>query len=112
MEDLAKKATIDEDNDGTIDQWGIARIHHKDWMLTNGGEYVYWEDGKLKLGMGDDVVEALDTLSRWKNVDKILKSANYYEDEAMMTLFFEGKAAMTVASPGRYGLMLWKTSTV
>ena len=99
MEDLAKKATIDEDNDGTIDQWGIARIHHKDWMLTNGGEYVYWEDGKLKLGMGDDVVEALDTLSRWKNVDKILKSANYYEDEAMMTLFFEGKAAMTVASP-------------
>ncbi len=98
MEEIAKMATIDKDNDGKIDQWGINRIHHKDWMLTNGGDYVHWKDGKLEIGMGDKVVTALSYLNKWKNVDKILKSANYEDDEIILSEFFEGKAAMTVAA--------------
>jgi len=99
MEEIAKKATLDKDNDGTIDQWGIGRIHHKDWMLSNGGSYLEWEDSQLKVAMGDDVIYALSVLSKWKNVDKILKSANYEDDETIMNLFFEGNAAMTTAAP-------------
>ena len=41
MEDLAKKLLSMRDNDGTIDQWGIARIHGKDWMLTKMVENMY-----------------------------------------------------------------------
>ncbi|MFW6308433.1 MAG: ABC transporter substrate-binding protein [bacterium] len=98
MEEIAKNATI-ENEDGEIEQWGIARLHHKDWMLTNGGNYLEWEDGKLKLGFDERHREAISVLKEWHNDDEILKSADYADDAAMHDTFVSGDAAMTASQP-------------
>ena len=64
--DIAKKLTVDIDNDGAIDQWGFDVFPTISVVLSNDGRYVRSIDGKMTFTADEkNVVEALNQMDAW-----------------------------------------------
>lgn len=100
MEELARKATKDTDNDGVMDQWGLAGIDMDIAMVVaNGAELASIVDGQAKLNFREPaVLEAFNTYQRLCKEGIIFNKFTYPADEIPWDLaaniFKEGKAAM------------------
>jgi len=100
--DAAKKLTVDQDGDGTPEQYGLALADHATvgngvWpslFAGNGGEIV--DDSKSVIDSPENV-ETLEYWSKALNDDKI--SPTGLDGVATDKLFSSGKAAMTIGGP-------------
>ena len=100
--DAAKKLTVDQDGDGTPEQYGLALADHATvgngvWpslFAGNGGEIV--ADSKSVIDSSENV-ETLEYWSKALNDDKI--SPTGLDGVATDKLFSSGKAAMTIGGP-------------
>ena len=100
--DAAKKLTVDQDGDGTPEQYGLALADHATvgngvWpslFAGNGGEIV--DDYKSVIDSPENV-ETLEYWSKALNDDKI--SPTGLDGVATDKLFSSGKAAMTIGGP-------------
>ncbi len=99
MEELARKATKDTNNDGVIDQWGIAAIE-MDFALvaSNGAELATVKDGKATLNFRDPkVVEAFNFYQKLCKEELVFNKFDASEEppwDLAKTTFQDGKAAM------------------
>lgn len=100
--DAAKKLTVDQDGDGTPEQYGLALADHATvgngvWpslFAGNGGEIV--DDSQSVIDSPENV-ETLEYWSKALNDDKI--SPTGLDGVATDKLFSSGKAAMTIGGP-------------
>lgn len=85
FEQIMKQCTKDTDGDGKTDVWGLLPAIWNELGLalvnSNGGNLVTLEDGIARENFdSENVVTALNTLSKWVNEDKIV--ANVYGSES------------------------------
>ncbi len=96
--DAAAALTLDNDNDGTVDQWGYwvyGRYAHVDtWVFRNGGRYLN-EDGN-RLALNDAAVNALGFLASLVLEDKVAPMPQEMEGIRQQDVFPLGMAAMWV----------------
>ncbi len=73
LTEIAKKVTKDTDNDGEIDQWGLAHTADEFWIHANGGSITRLKNNKM-VYTGDEpaTVNALKQLYQWMQVDKVV----------------------------------------
>lgn len=99
MEELARKATKDTNNDGVIDQWGLSGMDLEMALVTsNGGEMASIVDGKAKLNFREPLVlEAFNFYQRLCKEGIVFNKFQYMEEppwDIAATVFKEGKVAM------------------
>lgn len=99
MEELARKATKDTDNDSVIDQWGISGMDIDIAMVaSNGAQLASIVDGKAKLNFREDpVVEAFNFYQKLCKDKIIYNKFDYGESppwDIAKTMFQDGKIAM------------------
>lgn len=108
--DIALATTIDFDNDGTIDQWGIANFNiWAVFTVTNGDNiYVLDENGQYKYNWNSEqILEGLAFGSQLQHQDKVtVASINPFEDGNAALAFGEGWRIGFTADKGiNYGLL-------
>lgn len=89
LREVALATTIDFDNDGTNDQWGIANMYVWAFLtITNGDNiYVLDENGQYKYNWDSEkILQGLEFGAQLRNVDKVLTSG--------MAAFEQGNAAI------------------
>lgn len=89
MREVALATTVDFDNDGTNDQWGIANMYIWAFLtITNGDNiYVLGEDGKYKFNWNSEkIIQGVEFGAQLRNVDQVLVSG--------MAPFEQGNAAL------------------
>jgi len=99
MEELARKATKDTNNDGVIDQWGLAGIDMDIALVaSNGAEMASVIDGKAKLNFREPAVkEAFEFYQKLCKEKIIFNKFDYSEEppwDIAKNMFMEGKVAM------------------
>lgn len=101
VEEYAKKLTLDLDNDGTIDQWGLGGIDMDVAMVfANGSEMITYENGVGTVNLRDPkAVTALERFYKWRHTDGILYNKFDYQGEEIpwdiaKQEFQNGKIAM------------------
>ena len=101
VEEYAKQLTLDLDNDGTIDQWGLGGIDMDVAMVfTNGSEMITYENGVGTVNLRDPKAQAaLDRFYKWRHTDGILYNKFDYQGEEIpwdiaKQEFQNGKIAM------------------
>ncbi len=94
----AKALTIDEDNDGNVDQWGMwlygRYAHIEPWVFRNGGRYL--NDDETALDLNDEAVNALRFLTDLVNVEKVAPQPQEMEGVRQQDVMALGMAAMWV----------------
>lgn len=96
--EVAKKLTVDENGDGTPEQYGMALQDMDPGMLSTmlhsgGGDYI--TDGKQYL----DSPENIETMTTWQGVWQDGVSPTGLDNTAAMELFGSGRAAMIYNGP-------------
>ncbi|HOJ79462.1 MAG TPA: extracellular solute-binding protein [Clostridiales bacterium] len=100
LEEIARKATKDTNNDGKIDQWGLGGMDIDcSLVISNGSEFASIVDGKAKLNFREPaVLEAFNFYQRLCKEGIIFNKFNYEAEEIPWDLaanvFKEGKIAM------------------
>jgi len=100
MREYAKALTKDTDNDGVIDQWGLAGMDlDLSMVYSNGGTMASYADGKATLNLRDQkVVNALNYYWNLCNTDKVVYSKYLYGDnppwDIAATMFEQGHVGM------------------
>ncbi|NMA33843.1 MAG: extracellular solute-binding protein [Clostridiaceae bacterium] len=99
MEELARKATRDTNNDGVIDQWGLSGMDIDiSMVVSNGSTMADIVDGKARLNFREPaVLEAFNTYQRLCKEGIIFNKFKYMEEppwDIAATVFKEGKVAM------------------
>lgn len=75
LREVALATTIDFDNDGTIDQWGIANMYIWAFLTISNGDniYVLDENGRYKYNWNSEkIIQGLEFGAQLRNVDKVL----------------------------------------
>ncbi|WP_435141878.1 ABC transporter substrate-binding protein [Pseudopelagicola sp. nBUS_19] len=94
----AKSLTIDENGDGTIDQWGMwlygRYAHIEPWVFRNGGRYLNADETALELN--DEAVNALQFLTDLVNVEGVAPQPQEMEGVRQQDVMALGMAAMWV----------------
>lgn len=80
--EIAKAVTRDTDGDGEVDQYGLGHMGwHQTigyWTPSNNAATVNFVDGKYVFGLNDEAaIWALQKLSDWRHVDRIIESEDY-----------------------------------
>jgi multiple sugar transport system substrate-binding protein len=96
--DAAKALTLDKDDDGTIDQWGMwlyGRYAHIDtWVFRNGGRYL--NAGETAIEINDKAASTLAFLNDLIQVDGAAPKPQEMEGVRQQDVFPLGMAAMWV----------------
>ena len=96
--DAAKALTLDKDDDGTVDQWGMwlyGRYAHIDtWVFRNGGRYLNADETAIKID--DEAASTLQFLSDLIHTDKAAPMPQEMEGVRQQDVFPLGMAAMWV----------------
>lgn len=108
---IAKKATLDTDGDGTIDQYGIAQgwgqtfYQDLNWnwysfLYQSGGE-IFDDEGKCTLD-SKEAIETAQFLYDLKNTENVLPedTMSLQNSEAFEKYFLQGKAAIGFTGGG------------
>lgn len=94
----AKALTIDNNNDGNIDQWGMflygRYAHIEPWVFRNGGRYLNADETALELN--DEAVNALRFLTDLVNVEHVAPQPQELEGVRQQDVMPLGMAAMWV----------------
>lgn len=99
MEEIARKATKDTNNDGVIDQWGLGGMDLEMSMVTsNGAQMASIVDGKAKLNFREPaVLEAFNFYQRLCKEGIVFNKFKYMEEppwDVAAEVFKQGKIAM------------------
>ena len=111
MRDIGLATTIDFDNDGTIDQWGIANMYIWAFLTVSNGDNIYVEDenGRVKYNWNsENILEGLAFGHQIRYVDKIATSGFApFEDGNAAIGFGEGWRIDFVADANKvnYGVL-------
>ena len=90
LREVALATTIDFDNDGTNDQWGIANMYVWAFLTISNGDniYVLDENGRYKYNWNSErILQGLEFGAQLRNVDKVLAPGG-------MAPFEQGNAAI------------------
>lgn len=94
----AKALTIDEGNDGNVEQWGMwlygRYAHIEPWVFRNGGRYLNADETALDLN--DEAVNALRFLTDLVSVEKVAPQPQEMEGVRQQDVLALGMAAMWV----------------
>lgn len=94
----AKALTIDEDNDGSVDTWGMwlygRYAHVEPWVFRNGGRYLNADETALELN--DEAVNALKFLTDLVNVEGVAPQPQEMEGVRQQDVMALGMSAMWV----------------
>jgi multiple sugar transport system substrate-binding protein len=94
----AKALTIDENDDGTVDVWGMSLYgryaHIEPWVFRNGGRYLNADETALELN--DEAVNALKFLTDLVNVEGVAPQPREMEGVRQQDIMPLGMAAMWV----------------
>ena len=108
MLEIAVKATVDLDGDGTVDQWGLAGASPELALIySNNGQTVRAEDGKLRFAlMEPNALEALQFYQDLIHTHKVfaVPPANSSWDWAIQQ-FISGKVAMNIEGAWVCGML-------
>ena len=94
----AKALTVDKDNDGTVDVWGMSLYgryaHVEPWVFRNGGRYLNADETALELNK--EAVNALQFLTDLVNVEGVAPQPQEMEGVRQQDIMALGMAAMWV----------------
>lgn len=94
----AKALTIDEDNDGDVDTWGMylygRYAHIEPWVFRNGGRYLNADETALELNQ--EAINALQFLTDLVNVEGVAPQPQEMEGVRQQDIMPLGMAAMWV----------------
>ena len=111
MREIALATTVDFNEDGVIDQWGIANMYEWAFLTCTNGDniFVEGEDGKIKYNWNSEkIMDGLAFGHQLRFVDQVVTSGfGPFEDGNAAIGFGEGWRVEFVANAGKvnYGIL-------